>query len=142
MSHVQKGDKVNVHYHGRLNDGSTFDSSEGREPLSFIAGQGQVIKGFDDAVVNMIPGDKKTVNIPVDEAYGHRSDDMVMDYPITEFPADMNPEVGMELQMGDNQGNVFPVVIVAINEDMVTLDGNHPLAGHDLTFDIELVSIG
>ncbi len=142
MSHVQKGDKVNVHYHGRLTDGSTFDSSEGREPLTFTAGLGQVIKGFDDAVMNMQPGDKKTVNIPVAEAYGDRNDEMIMDYPITEFPADMNPEVGMELQMGDDQGNVFPVVIVGIQDDMVTLDGNHPLAGQDLVFDLELVSIG
>lgn len=142
MSHVQKGDKVNVHYHGRLTDGTTFDSSEGREPLSFIAGQGQVIKGFDDAVLTMIPGDKKTVNIPVTEAYGHRNDDMVMEYPASDFPEDMNPEVGMELQMGDDQGNVFPVVIVEINGDMVTLDANHPLAGQDLIFDLELVSIG
>ena len=142
MSHVQKGDKVNVHYHGRLTDGTTFDSSEGREPLSFIAGQGQVIKGFDDAVLTMIPGDKKTVNIPVTEAYGHRNDDMVMEYPASDFPEDMNPEVGMELQMGDDQGNVFPVVIVEINGDMVTLDANHPLAGQDLIFDLELVAIG
>jgi FKBP-type peptidyl-prolyl cis-trans isomerase 2 len=142
MSHVQKGDKVNVHYHGRLTDGTTFDSSEGREPLSFIAGQGQVIKGFDDAVLTMIPGDKKTVNIPVAEAYGHRNDDMVMEYPASDFPEDMNPEIGMELQMGDDQGNVFPVVIVEINGDMVTLDANHPLAGQDLIFDLELVSIG
>ncbi len=142
MSHVQKGDKVNVHYHGRLTDGTTFDSSEGREPLSFIAGEGQVIKGFDDAVLNMAPGDKKTVNIPVGDAYGHRNDEMVMDYPISDFPEDMQPAVGMELQMGDNQGNVFPVVIVGIEADMVTLDGNHPLAGQDLIFDIELVAIG
>ena len=142
MSHVQNGDKVNVHYHGRLNDGSTFDSSEGREPLTFTAGAGQVIKGFDDAVMGMIAGDKKTVTIPVDQAYGHRNEEMVMDYPTTDFPADMTPEVGMDLQMGDDQGNVFPVVIVAVNEGMVTLDANHPLAGHDLTFDLELVSIG
>jgi FKBP-type peptidyl-prolyl cis-trans isomerase 2 len=142
MSQVQKGDKVNVHYHGRLTDGSTFDSSEGREPLSFTAGQGQVIKGFDDAVLDMKPGEKKTINIPVNDAYGHRNEDMVMDYPVSDFPADMQPEIGMELQMGDNQGNVFPVVIVNIVEDVVTLDANHPLAGQDLTFDIELVSIG
>jgi FKBP-type peptidyl-prolyl cis-trans isomerase 2 len=141
MQQVKKGDKVSVHYHGRLNDGSTFDSSEGREPLQFTAGQGQVIKGFDEAVIDMKPGDKKTVNIPVTEAYGERNDDMIMEYPITEFPADMKPEIGMELQMGDNAGNIFPVVITEINGDTVVLDANHPLAGHDLTFDIELVEI-
>ena len=95
MQQVKNGDKVNVHYHGKLTDGSTFDSSEGREPLSFTAGTGQVIKGFDNAVLDMKPGDKKTVNIPVADAYGERNDDMVMDYPISEFPADMKPEVGM-----------------------------------------------
>ncbi|MES2704782.1 MAG: peptidylprolyl isomerase [Bacteroidota bacterium] len=142
MQQVKKGDAVNVHYHGRLTDGSTFDSSEGREPLQFIAGNGQVIKGFDDAVINMNVGDKKTVNITVADAYGERNDDMVMEYPITEFPADMKPEVGMELQMGDNAGNVFPVVITEVQGDTVVLDANHPLAGQDLVFDIELVSIG
>jgi peptidylprolyl isomerase len=139
---VKTGDKVSVHYHGKLTDGSTFDSSEGREPLSFTAGQGQVIKGFDDAVIDMQPGDKKTVHIPVNEAYGQRNDDMMMEYPISDFPADMAPQVGMELQMGDNSGNVFPVVITEVNGDMVMLDANHPLAGHDLIFDIELITIG
>jgi FKBP-type peptidyl-prolyl cis-trans isomerase 2 len=142
MAQVKKGDKVSVHYHGRLTDGSTFDSSEGRDPLSFTAGAGQVIKGFDDAVVDMTPGDKKTVNIPVDQAYGHRNDDMVMEFPLSDLPADVNAAVGMELQMGDNQGNVFPVLITEINGDMMTLDANHPLAGQDLIFDIELVTIG
>jgi FKBP-type peptidyl-prolyl cis-trans isomerase 2 len=142
MQQVQKGDKVSVHYHGKLTDGTTFDSSEGREPLQFTAGNGQVIKGFDDAVLDMQTGDKKTVNIPVVDAYGERNDDMVMDYPISDFPSDMKPEIGMELQMGDNSGNVFPVVITEINGDMVMLDANHPLAGQDLVFDIELVAIG
>jgi len=142
MQQVKQGDKVNVHYQGKLTDGSIFDSSEGREPLVFTAGSGQVIKGFDDAVLEMKVGDKKTVNIPVLLAYGERNEDMVMEYPITEFPADMNPEVGMELQMGDNAGNVFPVVIVEVGDEVVVLDANHPLAGQDLVFDIELVSIG
>lgn len=142
MQQVKKGDTVNVHYHGKLTDGSTFDSSEGREPLQFTAGNGQVIKGFDDAVIDMTPGQKKTVTIPVGEAYGERNDDMIMEYPISEFPADMKPEVGMELQMGDNAGNIFPVVITEVLADTVVLDANHPLAGQTLVFDIELVSIG
>jgi FKBP-type peptidyl-prolyl cis-trans isomerase 2 len=142
MQQVKKGDKVNVHYHGKLTDGSTFDSSEGREPLQFTVGAGQVIKGFDEALLDMAPGDKKTVLILVADAYGERNDDMVMEYPISEFPADMKPEVGMELQMGDNAGNVFPVVITEVNDETVMLDANHPLAGQDLTFDLELVSIG
>jgi len=142
MQQVQTGDTVSVHYHGKLTDGATFDSSEGREPLQFTAGTGQVIKGFDDAVLNMTVGEKKTVHIPVGEAYGHRNDDMIMEYPITEFPTDMKPEVGMELQMGDNAGNVFPVVITAVSAETVMLDANHPLAGQDLIFELELVAIG
>ena len=142
MQQVKKGDTVRVHYHGKLTNGSTFDSSEGRDPLEFTVGNGQVIKGFDDALVDMKVGDKKTVQIPVDEAYGQRNDDMMMEYPKAEFPADMNPEAGMELHMSDNQGNVFPVVIAEVRDETVLLDANHPLAGEDLVFDIELVSIG
>lgn len=141
MQQVKKGDKVRVHYHGKLTNGSTFDSSEGRDPLEFTVGNGQVIKGFDDALVDMKVGDKKTVNIPVDEAYGQRNNDMMMEYPKAEFPADMNPEAGMELHMSDNLGNVFPVVIAEVRDETVLLDANHPLAGEDLVFDIELVSI-
>ena len=142
MQQVKSGDTVSVHYHGKLTDGSTFDSSEGREPLQFTVGQGQVIKGFDVALVDMIVGDKKTVQIPVNDAYGERRDDMLMEYPKNDFPPDMKPEAGMQLQMSDNQGNVFPVVIAEVLEDAVVLDANHPLAGQDLVFDIELVSIG
>lgn len=141
MQQVKKGDTVSVHYHGKLNDGSTFDSSEGRAPLEFTAGAGQVIKGFDDAVLDMQVGDKKTVNIPVTEAYGERNPDMMVQVPRTDFPQDMTPEIGMELQMSDEQGHVFPVVVAEVKEDSVLLDANHPLAGQDLTFDIELVAI-
>jgi peptidylprolyl isomerase len=141
MQTVKNGDTVSVHYHGKLSDGTTFDSSEGRDPLEFKVGGGQVIKGFDDAVLDMKVGDKKTVNIPVEHAYGERSNDMMMEYPKTEFPADMTPEVGMELHMSDNQGNVFPVVIADVQGETVILDANHPLAGKDLTFEIEVVGI-
>ena len=142
MQQVKNGDTVKVHYHGKLTDGSTFDSSEGRDPLEFTVGSGQVIKGFDDAMVNMEVGEKKTVQIPVDHAYGERNEDLIMEYPKTEFPADMTPEVGMELHMSDNAGNVFPVVIAEVKDESVLLDANHPLAGENLTFEIELVSIG
>jgi peptidylprolyl isomerase len=141
MQQVKNGDTVRVHYHGKLTDGTTFDSSEGRDPLEFQVGSGQVIKGFDDALVDMQIGEKKTVQIPVDQAYGQRNDDMMMEYPKSEFPADMKPEPGLELHMSDNQGHVFPVVIVEVQEEVVVLDANHPLAGKDLTFEIELVSI-
>lgn len=142
MQLVKNGDVVRVHYHGKLTDGTTFDSSEGRDPLEFTVGNGQVIKGFDDALLEMKIGDKKSVNIPVDQAYGERNNDMMMEYPKAEFPEDMNPQPGMEIHMSDNMGNVFPVVIAEVKEDMVVLDANHPLAGKDLIFDIELVSIG
>lgn len=142
MQQVKNGDTVKVHYHGRLTDGTTFDSSEGRDPLEFKVGAGNVIKGFDTAMVDMKVGDKKTVEIPVDEAYGQRREDMLMEYPKTDFPDDMTPEQGLQLHMSDNQGNVFPVVIAEVKEEVVVLDANHPLAGKDLIFDIELVSIG
>jgi len=142
MQLVKNGDVVRVHYHGKLTDGTTFDSSEGRDPLEFTVGNGQVIKGFDDALLDMKIGDKKSVNIPIDQAYGERNNDMMMEYPKAEFPEDMNPQPGMEIHMSDNMGNVFPVVIAEVKEEVVVLDANHPLAGKDLVFDIELVSIG
>jgi peptidylprolyl isomerase len=142
MAQVQKGDLVSVHYHGKLTNGTTFDSSEGREPLQFTAGTGQVIKGFDDAIINMTIGEKKTVQIPVAEAYGDRNDDMMMEYPTSDFPADMQPQIGMELQMSDDEGHIFPVVISEVRENTVILDANHPLAGEELIFDLELVAIG
>ncbi len=142
MSTVKAGDTVNVHYHGKLTDGTTFDSSEGRAPLQFTVGEGQVIKGFDDALIDMKVGDKKTVNIPVAEAYGPADERNLIEFPKTEFPADMKPEVGVQLHLSDNQGNHFPVVVAEVKEESVILDANHPLAGKDLVFDIELVSIG
>ena len=141
MKQAQNGDQVAVHYHGKLNDGTTFDSSEGREPLTFTVGSGQVIKGFDDAVLMMSVGDKKTVIIACENAYGQRNEDMMIEFPTTEFPADMKPAIGLELQMSDDQGNIFPVVITEVHSDHVIMDANHPLAGKDLTFDLELVTI-
>jgi len=141
MQQVKKGDKVKVHYHGRLNNGETFDKSEGREPLEFEVGSGMVIKGFDDGVTGMAVGDKKTVNIPFDQAYGPRNADMMIEMPKDRFPKDMEIEVGMPLAMSDGQGQQFQVVIAEIKDDVVILDANHPLAGHDLIFDLELVEI-
>jgi FKBP-type peptidyl-prolyl cis-trans isomerase 2 len=141
MQQVKKGDKVKVHYHGRLNNGETFDKSEGREPLEFEVGSGMVIKGFDDGVTGMAVGDKKTVNIPFDQAYGPRNPDMIIEMPKERFPEDMEIEVGMPLAMSDGQGQQFQVVIAEIKDEVVVLDANHPLAGHDLTFDLELVEI-
>lgn len=141
MKETKKGDKVKVHYHGKLSTGETFDSSEGREPLEFEIGSGMVIKGFDDGVTGMKIGDRKTINIPVEEAYGPKVQEMIIDMPKTQFPQDMELEVGMPLVMSDNSGQQFQVVIVEIKEDTVTLDANHPLAGKELVFDLEMIEI-
>jgi FKBP-type peptidyl-prolyl cis-trans isomerase 2 len=141
MNQVKKGDKVRVHYHGRLNNGQTFDKSEGREPLEFEVGSGMVIMGFDEGVKGMVVGDKKTINIPFDQAYGPRNPDMVIEMPKDRFPKDMELEVGMPLGMSDGQGQQFEVTITEIKDDSVILDANHPLAGQDLIFDLELVEI-
>lgn len=142
MSTAKSGDNVHIHYRGTLADGSQFDSSEGRDPLAFTLGSGQVIPGFDSAVTGMTVGEKKTVNIPADQAYGAKQDGAMMQYPITDFPDDIKPEVGAELHLSDDEGHIIPVVITEVTDTMVTLDANHPLAGKDLTFDLELVKIG
>lgn len=142
MAQAKSGDTVQVHYTGRLNDGTVFDSSEGRDPLSFTLGENQVIPGFNDAIVDMAIGDKKTVEIPVDQAYGPSQDELVMPVPRDQFPPDITPEVGQQLQVGGPGGEVMVVTVTNVKEDIVTLDANPPLAGEDLTFDIELVAIG
>ena len=141
MALVKKGDKIQVHYHGKLTSGETFDSSAGREPLEFEVGSGMVIKGFDDGVTGMTVGEKKTVNIPFDEAYGAKNPEMVIEMPKDRFPKDMEIEVGMPLGMSDQEGQQFEVTIVEIKDDVVLLDANHRLAGQDLVFDLELVEI-
>ncbi|HTQ28028.1 MAG TPA: peptidylprolyl isomerase [Puia sp.] len=141
MQQVKAGDTVKVHYHGRLTDGSTFDSSEGRQPLEFEVGSGMVIRGFDNGVMGMSVGDKRTIQIPVAEAYGPVDPQMLMDFPVDRFPEDMKPEVGMQLNMSNSAGEHFPVVIKEVKGDVVVLDANHPLAGEDLIFDLELVEI-
>ena len=141
MQIVKSGDKVKVHYHGRLNNGDTFDKSEGREPLEFEVGSGMVIKGFDDGVTGMSVGDKKTISIPFNEAYGPKNPDMIIDMPKDRFPKDIELEIGMPLAMSDGQGQQFEVIVTQVKEDSVVLDANHPLAGQDLIFDLELVEI-
>jgi FKBP-type peptidyl-prolyl cis-trans isomerase 2 len=141
MQQVKAGDTVKVHYHGRLLDGTTFDSSSGRQPLEFKVGSGMVIKGFDNGVLGMAIGDKKTIEIPVEDAYGPEDPQMLMDFPMDRFPQDMKPEIGMQLNMSNGSGQNFPVVIREIKGDVVTLDANHPLAGEILIFDLELVEI-
>lgn len=139
MTEAKRGDNVKVHYTGRLEDGTVFDSSEGREPLEFAVGSGQVIQGFDEAVVGMSIGDSKEVHIPVEKAYGERKDEMVIQAPIEQVPPDLNPQIGMRLEMGGVNGEILRVVVVEITETHITLDANPPLAGKDLNFSIELV---
>jgi len=141
MQQVKEGDKVRVHYHGKLRSGETFDSSQGRDPLEFTVGSGQVIKGFDDGVKGMNVGDKKTVEIEAENAYGPKDETAVFEFPKDQFPAHIEPEVGLQLAMSDGSGRSFPVTVVEVKEDVIVFDANHQLAGQDLIFDIELVEI-
>jgi len=139
---AKKGDAVQVHYTGKLEDGSVFDSSANREPLGFTVGAGQMIQGFDAAVDGMAVGDKKTVTIPAAEAYGEKREDMMIEVPIDQVPADIKPEVGMQLTLQGGNGQPMPVMVTHVDEQKITLDANHQLAGKDLIFDIELMKIG
>jgi FKBP-type peptidyl-prolyl cis-trans isomerase 2 len=141
MQQAQQGDKVRVHYQGTLRTGETFDSSEGREPLEFTVGSGQVIKGFDEGVKGMSVGEKRKLEIPVHDAYGEKSQELIIEFPKTQFPEDMTPEVGQQLMMSNGGEQSFPVTIKEVKEESVLLDANHPLAGEDLIFNIELVEI-
>jgi peptidylprolyl isomerase len=135
------GDTVKVHYTGRLDDGSVFDSSKGREPLEFTIGRGRLIRGFEEASIGMSPGESRTVRIPSGQAYGPHSKELVIDFPKDQFPTAIKPEEGLALSMRQPDGSVAEVVITGVSEDTVTLDANHPLAGKDLTFEIEMVEI-
>ncbi len=141
MAHAKAGDTVRIHYTGTLDDGEVFDSSEGREPLAFTLGGGEVIPGFDKAVDGMEPGEKKTVTIPAADAYGDVRDEMVLEVPRAQLPPGLEPEEGDSLVMQMGDGMEVPVLVREVTDDAVVLDANHPLAGSDLTFEIELVSI-
>ena len=141
MTTAQTGNRVRVHYTGRLDDGEVFDSSEGGTPLAFTIGNGQVIPGFEKGVIGMAAGDTRTVHIPCADAYGEHHADGVMRVPRDEFPPDMPLEVGSSVQGQQSSGQVVSFTIMAVTDAEVTLDANHPLAGKDLTFDLRLVSI-
>jgi FKBP-type peptidyl-prolyl cis-trans isomerase 2 len=142
MSIAGKGDAVKVHYTGRLLNGTVFDSSEGRSPLGFTLGDGNMIKGFDAAVYGMAVGDQKSVTIPCVEAYGEKREDMMLDIPMNQVPPSIKPEIGMELSLQNQMGQPVPVKVVHVDDEKITLDANHQLAGEDLIFDITLVAIG
>ncbi len=141
MSAATEGSKVTIHYTGRLDDGTVFDSSRDRDPLEFEVGSGQVIPGFDGAVEGMEAGDEKTVTIPAVDAYGPRRQELVLDVPGEQLPDELEAEVGQQLQMQTPDGQTFQVTVVDVDDEGVKVDANHPLAGKDLTFDILVVGV-
>jgi len=141
MSNAKQGDTVRIHYKGTLDDGSVFDSSEGRDPLEFAVGSGMIIPGLDKAIPGMVIGDKKVVNVPCAEAYGEMNPDARQAVPRDQFPDNIPMEIGTQLQMQGPNGQAMVVTIAEVGEAEVTLDANHALAGKDLTFAIEMVGI-
>lgn len=142
MSTAKQGDTVHVRYTGRFEDGTVFDSSEGRDPIEFVLGEGRVISGFEKAVEGLSVGDQVTANIPPEEAYGPRNDALVMDVAREQFPDDASPEVGQQFHMTTTDGRQTVVTVTSVSDQSVEIDANHPLAGRSLEFDLELVKIG
>jgi len=142
MSEAKNGDTVKVHYTGTLEDGSVFDSSKERDPLQFILGKGQLIKGFEEAVIGMSVGETKSVRIPSDEAYGSHREDLLLKFNKSDIPPDIEPKGGLVINLVSPDGRNLLATITEISGDSITLDANHPLAGKDLTFNIEIVEIG
>jgi len=141
MSKATIGNKIKVHYTGKLEDGTVFDSSEGREPLEFVLGNGSLIKGFEDAVTGLAVGDKTIATLPPAEAYGDVREDMMVKVPVDQVPADIKPEVGLKLTVQQQDGQQVPVTVVDVTEEAITLDANHPLAGKTLVFEIEVLEL-
>ncbi|NWF53049.1 MAG: peptidylprolyl isomerase [Nitrospirae bacterium] len=141
MLKAKDGDTVKVHYTGTLEDGTVFDTSIDHEPLQFTLGKGQLIKGFENAVIGMSVGETKTIKIPCDEAYGPRSNELLLRFNKSDFPPNMEPHEGMLLDLRSPDGRFLMATITEISEDAVILDANHPLAGKDLTFKIDLVEV-
>jgi len=138
---AKKGDRVKVHYTGRFESGQVFDSSIGRDPIEFELGAGMIIRGFETAVISMKPGEKKTVTVLPEDGYGNYDENLLLEMPKDKIPGNINPEVGIELQLVNKQGNTLPVVVEEILEKTIKLDANHPLAGKVLVFDLELLEI-
>lgn len=141
MDKAKSGDTVKVHYTGKLHDGTVFDTSEDRDPLEFTLGGGRIISGFDEAVVGMSINESKTVILTHDKAYGPHNQDMVMEIERNRIPPNVKPEVGQHFQIPGPNGQTLAVMVVGISDTAVTFDANHPMAGKDLTFDIQLVEI-
>ncbi|WP_366554903.1 FKBP-type peptidyl-prolyl cis-trans isomerase [Aquibaculum sediminis] len=141
MSAAKQGDTVRVHYNGTLKNGTQFDSSREAEPLEFKIGEGRIIPGFESAVVGMAPGDSKQVEIPSNEAYGPRREELTQEVERSRLPADLEVQQGMQLQASGPNEQPLVVTVAEVKPESVVLDANHPLAGEDLTFDIELVEV-
>lgn len=141
MGQAKSGDAVVVNYTGKLDDGKVFDTSIGRDPLQFTIGDGQVIQGFEDAVTGMTPGESKTFKILADNAYGQHHEEMVLSVERNRFPENAIPEIGQRFQANQPDGRVIAFAVIDVTESLVRLDANHPLAGKDLTFDIQLMKI-
>ncbi|GAB4202425.1 MAG: peptidylprolyl isomerase [Roseiflexaceae bacterium] len=141
MAQAKQGDQVTVHYTGTLSDGTVFDSSRGCDPLGFTLGAGQVIPGFESAVLGLQPGESRQMTIPADQAYGQYQDGLLFSVDRGSLPPDLAPTVGEQYQMRQNDGQPMIVTVRDVNASEVIFDANHPLAGQDLTFDIELVTI-
>jgi FKBP-type peptidyl-prolyl cis-trans isomerase 2 len=142
MAKAANGDTVKVHYTVKLSDGTTVDSSSGSAPLEFKLGEGQLIQGFEEAVVGMEPGESSVTNIPPDKAYGPHHDELTLEVNRSELPPSIEPQIGQQLQLQKESGGAINVLITNVTEESVTLDANHPLAGEELTFEIELMEIG
>ncbi|HUE87473.1 MAG TPA: peptidylprolyl isomerase [Vicinamibacterales bacterium] len=141
MAHPRSGDTVKVHYTARLDDGRVFDSSKERDPLELTIGEGKPFPGFDETLTQMQPGEERTVMIPADRGYGPHRPELVLAVDRTEFPNDIQPRVGQQLQVRHEQGQVSVVTVADVSDEQVTLDANHPLAGRDLTLELQLVEV-
>jgi FKBP-type peptidyl-prolyl cis-trans isomerase SlpA len=141
MSQVKENNTVKVHYVGKLSDGQVFDTSEGKEPLEFTLGQGKLIAGFEKGLIDMKLNEKKTITISKEEAYGESREDLIQEVDKSQLPEDITPEVGMGLVSKSADGNEMNLLVVEVKESTIVIDGNHPLAGKELTFDLEVVDI-
>ncbi len=141
MPEAKEGDTVRIHYTGKFDDGTVFDTSGENEPLEFVIGDGQVIPGVEEAVIGMNPEENKTTTIPPEKAYGQYHEDMVIEVEKNKFPEHIQPEPGLELELKQEDGNSMFVIVTNVSDEEVTLDANHPLAGKDLTFEIQLMEI-
>ena len=141
MNQVTVNSKVKVHYTGKLANGEVFDTSDGKEPIEFTLGQGQLIPGFEKGLIDMKLNEKKTINMTKDDAYGEVNETLIQEVKKTDLPQDMEPKVGMGLVSKSPEGQEINLMVVEVKEETIVIDGNHPLAGRDLIFDLEVVEI-